>query len=130
MPEHIQGFTQFDRKLTELTHLERRGVLTTAAKAGAQIALDAARAGAPRDSGRLADGMTMRVRAGQNDSNEASVDVGPDKKNFYGMFSEFGTRFQLALRWLTNALESNRDRITTVMNDALLRAIERIANAR
>lgn len=128
VPEHIQGFAEFDRKLTELQHLERRGVLTAAAKAGAQIVLDAAKAGAPKDTGRLADGMTMRVTAGRNDSNEASVDVGPDKKNFYGMFSEYGTRFQLAMRWLTNAMESNRERITTVMKDALLRAIDKVAN--
>lgn len=125
MPELIIGMTAFQEQLKELELTSQKQVLTAAAKAGALIVRDQARRRAPRDTGDLAGGITMRVSAKQTDVHEATVDVGPDKKQFYGFFQEFGTAHNRKQPFLIPSLEDNRDQITQAMTDEMIQAIER-----
>jgi HK97 gp10 family phage protein len=142
----ISGLAEFERKLKALGSCLQRDVLTAAAKAGAEIIRRDASARAPRRTGSLASNMSIRVKAGQNDANEATVEVGPSKDQFYGYFQEFGTGpnfnaagarsigrpgigsgrgFTRARPFLLPALEANRDRITQAIKDAMIQAIEK-----
>jgi HK97 gp10 family phage protein len=130
MPETIIGFKEFERKLKELELCQQREVLTKAAKAGGMIVLEDAKRLAPRapdSDNKLAEGMTMRVKASESDANEVSVDVGPGKKQFYGFFQEFGTATQAPQPFLAPALENNRDKITKVMQETMIDAIKKVA---
>lgn len=127
MAEIIHGFSEFERNLNELDRVVRQELLTEAAHAGADIVLEDAARRAPRDQGDLASGMTKRVSR-QSDANEVSVEVGPDKKQFYGFFQERGTKHAPAQPFLKPALETNRERIAAAMKDVLLRGIERLSS--
>lgn len=122
--EIIEGMQEFLGRLDKLEHLyERSDVLVRAARAGAElVAINAARR-APRMTGRLADNMVVTVRR-ESDINEATADTGPDRKQFYGMFQEFGTKTNKKQSFLEPALESNRDLIIEVMRGTMFKALE------
>jgi len=71
--------------------------------------------------------MTIKVSNRDSDVHEATVEVGPDKKQFYGSFQEKGTKHHRAQPFLLPSLESNRARIAQVMKEILSDAIERVA---
>lgn len=127
MPEIIEGFAEYERKLKQLDLTVQRKLLIEAAKAGAQLVVDDARKMAPRDTGALAEGIAMRVAGRESDIHEGVVEVSYNKKQFYGLFQEKGTRRHKAQPFLLPAFEGNRDRIMTIMREVLLRAIERVA---
>lgn len=125
MAEIIDGFSEYERKLKQLDLTVQRKLLIEAAKAGAQIVVDDARRMAPRDKGDLADGIAMRVAGRESDIHEGVVEVSYNKKQFYGLFQEKGTRRMKAQPFLLPAFEGNRDRIMNIMRDVLLRAIDK-----
>lgn len=125
MAELIQGWAEYQRKLNALESAVRTELLTEAALAGGQIVLDAARAGAPRDTGAMAAGMGMRARKTAT-VNAALVVVGWLQKHFYGRFAERGTAKQTATPFLGPALESNRERIFKVMRETIIRGIQKV----
>lgn len=113
-------------KLRKMELSMQRAVLIAAAKAGGEIVREDAARRAPRDSGGLAMKMTIRVSGRESDIHEGSVDVGPDKQNFYGFFQEYGTAHHAPQPFLGPALEQNRARIDAVMKDALIQAIQKV----
>lgn len=128
MAEIIEGFAELERKLKELEFTVQRKLLIEAAKAGAKIVVDEAKKMAPRDTGALAEGIAMRVAGRESDIHEGVVEVSYNKRQFYGLFQEKGTRRLRAQPFLLPALEGNRDRIMSIMRDVLLRAIDKAAN--
>lgn len=127
MDEIVHGMDEFKGKLEQLELTVRRQLLIDAAKAGAKILLEEARRRAPTDTGALAAGMTLRVSGGESDIYEATVDVGPSKKTWYGFMQEFGTKHHAAQPFLGPALEASRDQIISAMKDKLLSAIQKVA---
>jgi len=123
----IVGMDALQAKLRELDRTMQRDLLIEAAQAGAEIVRHAAAANAPRDTGELAENMTTRVSTSLSDSREGSVDVGPDRDEWYGFFVEFGTAFMMPRPFLRPALENNENQIIRVMQDVLLTAIEKVA---
>jgi HK97 gp10 family phage protein len=123
----ITGVQELQGKLRALDLVVRRELLLEAATAGGEIVLTDARANAPRATGALAEGLTLKEAGRVSDSREGVVDVGPDKMEFYGFFIEFGTAFLAPRPFLMPALENNRERITQVMGDILWTAIDREA---
>lgn len=124
MAEIIQGFAEFEENLRKLERVYQKKVLLKVAKAGAAIVLEAAKKLAPRRSGRLAENMTMVARTGAADINEASVDVGPEKSQFYGYFQEKGTVHQRSQPFLEPALEQSREAATDAMTEVFLAQLE------
>ena len=65
MAEIIEGMDALQKKLQELEYTMQRKVLIEAAKAGGQIVLDDAKSNAPRNTGKLAEGIRMQVKNGE-----------------------------------------------------------------
>ncbi len=148
MPETIVGLDALTAKLRALRLSQQRALLIEAAKAGAKVISEEAARRAPQTTGRLAGGMAVKVIGRESDLFEASVEVGPGKKQFYGFFVEFGTgsRFaasaaraagypgrsrrakpaQLPRPFLIPAFEAKKDdaaaRMRAVMEEGVLRA--------
>jgi HK97 gp10 family phage protein len=135
----IIGLPEFEAQLRELDFsLQRKGLIEVA-QAGARILVDAARALAPRDSGRLSDGIKMRVSSKESDIHEATVDVGPDARQFYAAFVERGTKERVyrhgrrgssghmtAHPFLGPAFEASVERMTQAMKAKMQEIILRV----
>jgi HK97 gp10 family phage protein len=123
--ELIQGMASLQKKLRELELVAQKKVLADAAKAGGKIVLEDAKRRAPRRSGRLADGITMRVAGRESDVNEVTVVVRPSRKTFWAWFNEKGTKNMDAQPFMKPALEANRDRVRQAIKDKLVQAINK-----
>jgi HK97 gp10 family phage protein len=117
MANGVIGFAELTKNLLELETLARRDALNQMAKAGGEIVRDAAAALAPRLTGDLALGMTMRM-ASDSTITEVRVSVGPDKKHFYGHMQELGTAHHAAQPFLDPALEQSRAEVQRAMGQA------------
>lgn len=95
--------------------------LAKAVKAGGKIVRDEAKAKAPVDTGALRDNMTMTVR--EKDRSQVEVDVGPGKKQYYGIFLEHGTSNMAAKPFLRPAFDENRDKAQKAIADEIEKAI-------
>jgi len=126
MAEIIEGMDALQKKLQELEYTMQRKVLIEAAKAGGQIVLDDAKSNAPRNTGKLAEGIRMQVKNGESDIHQATVAVGPGRKQFYAGFQERGTKYQKAHPFMAPAVVRNRDRIRDAIRSALRDAIDRV----
>lgn len=109
----IEGLEALSQKLQEFPDkLVKKGVRDSL-RAGGEVLRQEASARAPRSldethghpPGFLADHIGMKLSISTK-NDRGSIQVGPVKKAFWGMFAEFGTRFQSALPWLRPAFES------------------------
>ncbi len=130
MAETIIGFKELEAKLRELELSMQRKVLVAAAKAGGKIVLDDARSRAPRLTGALAEGITMKVGGRETDSNEATVEIRPSRKTFWALFNEKGTRKMAAQPFMKPALENNRERIAAAVKEQLIKSINKAIRGR
>lgn len=118
--DFIQGFDEFEENLRKLELSVRRRVLLKAANAGADVLIPEASSRAPRgETGNLAAGITKRNAGRESDANEGSVDVGPSRKQYYGLFQEVGTVHNAAQPFLKNAMDANEAKISEAMRDVL-----------
>lgn len=92
-----------------------------ARKAGAILRDEAARR-APRDSGDLAAGMTMRTR--KEDATSISLEVGPSKKQFYGHMVEGGTKHTRPQPFLGPAMDAKGEEAAGVFMEILREEID------
>jgi HK97 gp10 family phage protein len=129
MPEVIAGMSDLQKNLQELEYSMQRKALIEAAKAGAELLVDEAARTAPKRTGDLAAGITMRVSGRESDIYEATVDVGPDKSNFYGSFLQYGTKDIPASNWFGRAFETVKSLIVETIAEKLAAVIERFKNA-
>lgn len=125
MAEIIEGMNELRRNFQKLGYAVRKQVLIEAAKAGAQIVLEAAKRMAPRLSGNLIENMRIGVIGRESDMFEGVVGVGPDRKQFYGGFQEFGTRHNRKHAFLEPALEQNRSTVDMAIKEVIEKSIER-----
>jgi HK97 gp10 family phage protein len=126
MAEIITGLSEFQSKLKELERSQQKATLAKAAKAGAKIAIDALQRFAPRDTGLMADGLTVRMSGKESDANEVTVDIKPGKKGWYWFFTNSGTIHLRATHWADRAIESVRDRITEAMKNTMTDEIKKV----
>lgn len=117
---NLQGLPDLLAKLDRMDIAAQQAILLPAVEEGAEILRADAANRAPRDTGALAEGMTMTVV--KKEPHYVSVKVGPDRKQFYGRFIENGTAHIAPRPFLGPALTTNRERILTLIR-------ERIANA-
>jgi len=106
-------------------NLESRLQLKFLRRAGRKAALlirDQASNNAPKDTGALARGMTIKTR--KESDTEIHLQVGPSRKEFYGRFLEHGTKHISADPFLAPALEQKGDEAATVFIAELVKEIE------
>jgi HK97 gp10 family phage protein len=104
----IQGIEQLEAKLNKLPLALQRKVLTDAAKEGAEIIRQGAASAAPVLTGQLAANEIISTVASESNAYYVLLRIGPRRKNFYGIFEEFGTSHQQAEPWLGPSFETTK----------------------
>jgi HK97 gp10 family phage protein len=121
MASIFEGMDDLERKFESLGAVAQRAVLGKAIRAAGAIVRDEAERRAPRDTGDLAENMTMRIK--DADISSVSIDVGPGKDQFYGFFHEFGTAHQAARPFLSPAFEDKKVEAQQAMIDKVTEEI-------
>lgn len=122
MAKPISEFvTAFDRLPAALDMDELKAAALDACEV---IRADAQRR-APVDTGRLSRAILKRFKA---DSTKASleVDIGPDKRAWYGRFAERGTRFHRAQPFLVPAFTTQAPNAAFLLGESIKRIILRV----
>ena len=127
----ITGLDELEKMLKELAPKAAKTALRRAVREGMKIFQAAAEEKAPRDTGALADNINIKTKAGGGDGDDTSGSIeavaGPGKKQFYGLFQEYGTRFQKAQPFMTPAYEENKDAVLETFVSDLRDEIEKLA---
>jgi HK97 gp10 family phage protein len=120
----LHGARQMDKVLAGLPRKIRGRVLSNAVMGAAGVIQRAAKQTAPVAGGTLKAEIVRRRRRG---GNGVTVQVGPTRDAFWGMFQEFGTKHHAPRPWLRPAFEENKAEALDKMGKSLGRAIEREA---
>ena len=142
----LSGARELDRVLQKLPREIGEKVLLSSLRVGAKEIKEAAKARAPVRSGGGAKTVKTAVGGGirvvrqpgflknsiriarlRGSESSAAVSIGPRREAFYGMFQEFGTRFQPARPWLRPALDAAAGRAIAAFGKALGKKVERAA---
>ncbi len=121
---NLQGIPELQDKLNKMEAAGQKTTLVPAVEQGAEILRADAAQRAPRDSGALADNMTMDIV--KQDRNYVSIKVGPDRKQWYGRLVENGTVYIPPQPFLAPALRANRERIMALIRGRILNAIGKV----
>jgi len=118
---NITGEKKLLKKLRELPDEIAGEHLEKAALEGAEIIREEASNRAPRRTGRLAANIIKEVKKTKKDS--ATVEVGPAKEVFYGMFVERGTSKMRAKPFLRPAIDEKKNEAEKAVINALKRRL-------
>jgi HK97 gp10 family phage protein len=117
MSLQFYGMQELIRRLEHLgTEADR--VKEDALLAGAEIIQQAASEKAPRDTGKLAENIVI-----SDVKEDGTVDIGPDRDRFYGLFLEFGTSKMAARPFLQPAFEESKEQVQQKMADVIRREL-------
>jgi len=106
-----------NRRIQQLTSKMGKAALVEAVKAGAEIIRVDASARAPKKTGFLSKHIDKRVS--ERKTGQVTVDVGPTKKAWYGLFPELGTKHFPASPYLRPAIDENQDRVVAAVKSRL-----------
>lgn len=116
---------QLDISLDVISRLYSRRFLTATLKEMSKPFQKAAKRNAPKLTGMLAKGVKPRIR--KRLRTMVIVKVGPSKKEFWGMFQEFGTAHHAAQPWMAPAWDTTKHETLAGMVDALAKVLNRTA---
>jgi HK97 gp10 family phage protein len=108
----LDGMQELLRQLEQVGS-EAERIKKDALLAGAEIIQQAASERAPRDTGKLAENIVI------SDVKDGTVDIGPDRDRFYGLFLEFGTSKMAARPFLQPAFEESKEQVQQKMADVI-----------
>ncbi|QPA31625.1 HK97-gp10 family putative phage morphogenesis protein [Thermaerobacillus caldiproteolyticus] len=111
----LHGMQELLRQLEQVGS-EAERVKKDALLAGAEVVQQAASEKAPRDTGKLAENIVI-----SDIKEDGTVDIGPDRDRFYGLFLEFGTSKMAARPFLQPAFEENKEQVQQKMADVIRR---------
>ena len=120
MPVIISGLSELSQMLTEESVRTAKRYLINAAKPAAEVVIAAADETVPVATGKLEGGLDYQTRFENGDGTTLTVQIGPDRAEFYGQFDEFGTQHQPAQHWLGRAFEGCQDECLSVFATELL----------
>lgn len=129
----VTGFTELEQALRQLPEEIAGKTLASALRTASQPIATHAKETAvlsdhPSKVGHMADSIKVRALKEETVNDlESSFWIGPDRKHFYGLFWEFGTRHQRARPFLRPAWDEGKDRALDSFGKALWTAIERAA---
>lgn len=119
---HVEGAEALNRALRAVGNRATGLLLRQAAEKGAEVLAEEARRIAPRDTGRLAEGLHAKV--GRVQAGRVQVNVSYDKRQWYGKLVEEGTVHQATKPFLRPALDAKKDEAKQVVGDELKRALD------
>lgn len=127
MTIQLSGFRELDAVLRRLPEDMHREYLEDAVRAGGAILRYEAALRAPKESGDLAESITLRVTRQRNTGGDPRAEIGPSKKEQHvGRFQEFGTARHGAQPFLRPALDAKGQEAATIMGESLRRSMERL----
>ena|ERR1700733_3212659 len=113
--------------LTTVTETAAKRYLSEVAEPCAQVFIDEMLNTVPRDSGVLAEGMGWQKKFSTEDGHTVMrIEIGPLKPYYWGMFQEFGTRWEKGQHWMSRAFESVKDKALDVFAEGARKMVERI----
>jgi HK97 gp10 family phage protein len=132
MPIEIEGLEKLSDMLSNIAPTAARRYMRKAVGTGATIVQGELKESAPAHIGVLEESIVQKASWDTSDDSSEilTVDIGPTKQAFWGMFQEFGTQdvvgvdkngkkfhhtAQPAQRWMTNAWLGCRDRVLDVV---------------
>jgi HK97 gp10 family phage protein len=107
----ITGLDQLEQRLRNESKLMAKRLLRRAEKDAAKIWVEAISERAPAKTGYLKTHIVMSSVAKGGIDGGIQVMVGGDKKAFYGIFAEFGTRYQKATPFMRPAFEQTKQQV-------------------
>lgn len=119
----VSGFEELDRALRRTDAAVGGQALTTAVTKGAEIIVAAAKAKAPRKTGKLAESISLKV--GKVSASGVTAKVGP-KGVHYALYVELGTKKLTAKPFMRPALYGNRTAATDAIGKSLWAFIRRV----
>lgn len=122
---NISGLPELQRKLDSLVEKTQKTIVKSALRETvAEILLPAARRNAPVLTGALREGLAVIARTSRGTIGAAIQSAEYTGDQYYGSFSEFGTRHEPAKPWLRPALDENEDRLLAAAGEKIGRGIE------
>lgn len=118
---NISGEKELLRKLKSLSDEIAGEYLKEAVLKGAEVIRQEASNKAPRRTGKLAANIIKEVKEIERDS--ATVEIGPAKEVFYGLFVERGTSRMQARPFLRPAIDEKKDEVEKVIISILRRRL-------
>lgn len=140
----IDGLAELSEILTTKTAAAAKRYLKRAGDAGAEVFKTAAEESAPTGIGILEELIVTKTHWESGDgTTELTIDIGPAKQAYWGMFQEFGTqevegtdkngkRFvhaaQPAQRWLTQAFEGSKEQALSAFGTEAIGILQDLEN--
>jgi len=113
----VEGIEELMARLNSLGEKIATRTENKALREGAEVLREGISKRAPRDTGGLAENI---VKSGVKRSELGKyIEVGPDKKHFYGLFHEFGTVKMSAHPFMGPALEEDGKEVMNTMAGVL-----------
>ncbi len=113
----VEGIEDLMARINSLGERLATRTENKALREGAEVLREGISKRAPRDTGGLAESI---VKSGVKRSELGKyIEVGPDKKHFYGLFHEFGTVKMPAHPFMGPALEEDGRKVVDAIADVL-----------
>jgi len=119
----VSGFEELDRALRRTEDAVSGQALTSAVTKGAEIVVAAAKAKAPRKTGKLAESIAMKV--GKVSGSGVTAKIGSQRVH-YALYVELGTKKLTAKPFLRPALFGKRAAVTESIGKSLWAFIRRV----
>ena len=115
MPIVVEGLADLSNMLTTLAPRAAKRYLVRVADPAAKVVLNAMAETVPVGVGILEEELDYKTKfTDVGGSTILTVSIGPKRSAFWGMFQEFGTRFQVGQHWMGRAWESCKERCLNV----------------
>lgn len=116
MPITIDGLEELSQLLTEEAPKAAKRYLLRAMDKAADVVVDALGETVPVELGVLEEAIVKKTDWDSTDDGETqlTVAIGPLRQAFWGMFREFGTRFQVGIHWMGRAWGDCKSRVLSV----------------
>lgn len=116
MSIEIEGLAELSDTLTTLAPAAAKRYLKRAGDKAAEVVVAALQESAPVELGVLEEAIVKKTDWDSTDDGETqlTVAIGPMRLAFWGMFQEFGTRFQQGQHWMGRGWADCKDRVLSV----------------
>ena len=112
----VKGAKELAEELKEMGE-DAKSVLSKAAMAGGEVALNDAKANCPVDTGRLRD--SLKIQLSKESETKATITLDYDRSLRYGTFVELGVKGKEPKPFLRNAVDNNEKQI----NEAVVNTV-------
>lgn len=117
----VTGAKELAKELKEMGE-NAKDILTKAADAGGQIALEDARKNCPVRTGALKN--SLKIQVTKESQTKAEVTVVYDKSLKYGTFVELGARGRPPNPFLRNSIDNNIQKINETITESVAKGVD------